>query len=668
MIQTAKEYYQSGLSIIPIGEKKLPIGSWKKNQTELIEPSFSSCIGIGIVCGKVSGGVECIDIDSKYDLTGNLFDNYKNLINEIDKNLLKKLVVQSTPSGGYHFVYRCETIEGNKKLANRHTTEAEKADNPKDKIRVLIETRGEGGYFMVAPSNGYKVIYGDLNQISILSALERETLFVCARTLNEVFEAATVNKTQQKTLLDNVSPFDDWNNRGDVLSFLEMEGWVVKLRNGAKNLLLRPQGTGMWSADWNEEKRIFYVFTSSSEFSQDRGYNATQVLAKLKFNDDFSECAKWLLKEGYGSFTPDNSKFDNKQRKEPEYLNKTEINLEDDNFDFLATKEDCDTFINQKIDGTFKIADSTGFEKLDEYWRFKDASLDMVLGHDNTGKSVLTWFLAVLDCYFNNKSYIVFAGENNVGMLKYKLMEFYAAKPIKKMGVLERNEAMSWVEEHFAIIRNDVAYTYKDMLSIGKKMLKKKHYHRFIIEPYNVLHKDSNNEHQYDYKAMLDMKLFITQTKMGITLNVHAASEALRKTYGKEHEDFGYSMPPNKADAEGGGKFPNKADNFMVVHRMADHPEKWMWTQIHVQKIKEMETGGKRTFKDSPFKLKLQIDGAGFEDEYGFNPIRDRRILPTQQNIPLEPTIKPNADFDRPNIQVNNGGFVPREVDESEPF
>jgi hypothetical protein len=39
-----------------------------------------------------------------------------------------------------------------------------------------------------------------------------------------------------------------------------------------------------------------------------------------------------------------------------------------------------------------------------------------------------------------------------------------------------------------------------------------------------------------------------------------------------------------------------------------------------------------------------------------------------QQTMPLEPTIKPNADFDRPNIQVNNGGFVPREVDESEPF
>lgn len=647
MIEIAKEYYKSGLSIIPIGEKKLPIGAWKRNQTELIEPSFTSCVGIGIVCGAVSGGVECIDIDSKYDLTGKLFENYKNLINEVDKNLLKKLVVQSTPSGGYHFVYKCKTIDGNKKLANRYTTDAEKLENPKEKIKVLIETRGESGYFMVAPSDGYKVIYGDLKQISILSALERETLLVCARTLNKVFEVATVNKNSQKTILENLSPFEDWNNRGDVLDFLEREGWVVKLKNGAKNLLLRPGGTGMWSADWNEDKRIFYVFTSSSEFEQNKGYNPTQVLAKLKFNDDFSECAKWLLKEGYGNFTP--------KKKDVEFLDKIEINLEDDNYDFLATKEDCDTFINQKIDGTFKIADSTGFDKLDEYWRFKDASLDMVLGHDNTGKSVLTWFLAVLDCYFNNKNYIVFAGENNVGMLKYKLMEFYAAKPIKKMGVLERNEAMSWVEEHFAIIRNDLAYTYKDMLAMGKKLLKKKKYHRFIIEPYNVLYKDSNNEHQYDYKAMLDMKLFITQTKMGITLNVHAASEALRKTYGKEHEDFGYAMPPNKADAEGGGKFPNKADNFMVVHRMADHPEKWMWTQIHVQKIKEMETGGKRTFKDNPFKLKLQIDGAGFEDEYGFNPIRDKRKGAIQQTIPLESTIKPNQDFDKPKTELKGG-------------
>lgn len=659
----ALDYFNNGLSVIPVDSKKLPIGTWKKNTQELCAPSesFKNCDGIGLVCGDVSGGVEVIDVDEKYSLDGNLFKKYKQLIFEIDKNLLKKLTVQKTENNGYHLIYKCKEIEGNKKLANRYTTEEEKKANPKEKIKVLIETRGSNGYIKIAPSPKYEIIYGSLNNIKEISALEREILFVCARTLNEVFEAATVNKNSQKTILENVSPFEDWNKRGDVLDLLESEGWALKLKNGAKNLLLRPAGTGMWSADWNEDKRIFYVFTSSSEFEQNKGYNPTQVLAKLRFNDDFSECARWLLKEGYGRFDKENNKS---QKKEVEYLNKAEINIEDDSFDFLATKEECDLFINQKMNGTFKMGDSTGFKGLDDYWRFKDASLDMILGHDNAGKSVVTWFFAVLDCYFNKKNYIIYAGENNVGMLKYKLMEFYAAKPIKKMGELERKDAMEWVEEHFAIIRNDVAFTYKDMLAIGKKLLKKKVYHRFIIEPYNVLYKESSNEHQYDYKAMLDMKLFITQTKMGITLNVHAASEALRRTYGKEHEDFGYAMPPNKADAEGGGKFPNKADNFMVIHRMADHPEKWMWTQIHVQKIKEMETGGKRTYKDNPFKIRMQSDGTGFEDESGCNPIRDKRIDPTQTTIPLETSIKPNTDFDQPKTTLNTIGFVPSESDD----
>ncbi|MCL5460178.1 hypothetical protein M3M33_16185, partial [Loigolactobacillus coryniformis] len=82
-----------------------------------------------------------------------------------------KLVVQKTKGGGFHFIYRCSVIAGNLKLANRKTTAEEKrktfdatyqselalsktddearkkaqkaSDN--DKVRVLFETRGEGG-------------------------------------------------------------------------------------------------------------------------------------------------------------------------------------------------------------------------------------------------------------------------------------------------------------------------------------------------------------------------------------------------------------------------------------------------------------------------------------------------------------------------------------------
>jgi hypothetical protein len=660
MIEKAKEYFKLGLSVIPIGDNKIPQGSWKKNQAELIEPSFTTCKGIGLVCGEVSGFLQCIDIDSKYDLTGKLFDNYKKLILDADKQLLHKLVVQSTPSGGYHFIFRCKEIEGNKKLANRHCTDAEKLENPKDKVRVLLETRENGGYFMIAPSEGYKIIFGSLDKIQEITPTERQTLFLCARLLNEVFETPSIKKIDQKTISENISPFEQWNEKGDIIALLENQGWKITQSRGSKNLFLRPGGTGKWSADWDDSKRLFYVFTSSSEFEQGKAYNASQVLAKLKFRDDFSECAKWLLKEGFGNFTPEKREY--KKEVEAVFLDKIDIKIDDDNFDFLAKKEDCDKYIEQQRDGTFQMGDLTGWDDFDTHWRFKNSNLVMVLGHDNAGKSVVTWFLAVLDCYFNNKNYIVFAGENNVGMLKFKLMEYYSAKPMKKMNKQEYKESMEWVEEHFAIIRNDVPFSYKDMLAIGKKLLTKKKYHRFIIEPYNVLNKETTNEHQYDYKAMLDMKLFITQTGMGITLNVHAATEALRRVYPKEHPKAGYAMPPNKADAEGGGKFPNKADDFMVVHRLADHPDHWMWTEIHVQKIKEMETGGKRTFKDTPYLIKLQIDGAGFENQFGINPMRDRRKGTAPQVMftdePKASPIKPNGAFDTPINDKDNWNFT----------
>ena len=660
----ALDYYKNGLSVIPVDSNKLPIGTWKKNTQELLTPSeqFKKCQGIGLVCGSVSGNIEVIDVDEKYSLDGNLFKEYKNLIFNHDKNLLKKLTVQKTVNNGFHLIYKCKEIEGNKKLANRYCTQEEKDKNPKDKIRVLIETRGSNGYIKISPSEGYKIIFGSLDKIQEITPTERQTLFLCARLLNEVFETPSIKKIDQKTISENISPFEQWNEKGDIIALLENQGWKITQSRGSKNLFLRPGGTGKWSADWDDSKRLFYVFTSSSEFEQGKAYNASQVLAKLKFRDDFSECAKWLLKEGFGNFTPEKNDYKKEFKAEPKFLDSITIDIEDDNFDFLAKKDDCDKYIQQKIDDTFKMGDKTGFDDLDEYWRFKDESLVMILGHDNAGKSVVTWFLAVMDCYFNDKNYIIFAGENKVGMLKYKLMEFYLSKPIKKMGKMEREEAMKWVEEHFAIIRNDIPFTYKDMLAIGKKLLTKKNYSRFIIEPYNVLLKDTGNEHQYDYKAMLDMKLFITQTGLGITLNVHAATEALRRTYPKGHPKEGYSMPPNKADAEGGGKFPNKADDFMVIHRMADHPDFWMWTEIHVQKIKENETGGKRTFKDTPYLLRMQIDGAGFENQMGINPMRDRRKGTAPQVMftdePKASPIKPNGAFDTPINDKDNWNFT----------
>lgn len=678
MIEIAKEYYQSGLSIIPIGEKKLPIGSWKKNQTELIEPNFNSCVGIGIVCGEVSGGVECIDIDQKYSLDGKLFENYKNLIAKADKNLLKKLVVQSTPSGGYHFIYKCATIEGNKKLANRHTTEAEKIENPKDKIRVLIETRGIGGYFMVAPSDGYKVIYGDIKKISILSALERETLFVCARTLNEVFEAATVNKNSQKTILENLSPFEDWNNRGDVLDLLESEGWVVKLQNGAKKLLLRPQGTGMWSADWNEDKRIFYVFTSSSEFEQNKGYNPTQVLAKLRFNDDFSECAKWLLKEGYGNFTPDKNDKPKKETQKPIEIKATI----DETDSHVADESEITDYLNQWRNGTFVKGLSTGIEGLDKYFLFKRGNFNVVNGIDNIGKSTGMWYLCLLSALFHDWKWLIYSNENRAGAVTKKLIEFYWGLNVRSQTEAQYKEAYDFVKEHFTIISNKKMYNYMDLLKITTIENAKKKHDGLLVDPYNSLmislsDNSKLSTHEYHYQAASEMQLYSHREDTCIYLSCHVITSALREQ----------GKPPKKGDTEGGAKFANKADDFMTFHRLPYDPEKMNEMQIHVRKIKEVETGGGYTPEGQPFILRLKAGFAAYEDEYGFDPIEQWRfrgkeaLKGKQEKItypdkystpikeqPLESPIKPNTDFDQPKTTVNNGGFVPKEMTSDDLF
>ena len=306
--ESAIYYHSLGISTVPVGKDKLPRKKetdiheygWKKHQSNLIYPNglFDECYGIGIVCGFAD--IECIDIDCKYDLTGKLFDEYKKLINSLDKNLLSKLVVEKSVSGGYHFIYKCKKIEGNKKLANRYTTDTEKELKPNENILVLIETRGIGGYFACYPMIGYELVYKDFSKLEYITEDERQTLFDCAVTFNEVYDEPYVKKEYQELINNENSPFKDYNNRADILDLLQSEGWKVKLQRGKKTLLLRPGGTGKWSADWDSELRKFYVFTSSSQFESGKAFAPSAVLCTLKFGGNYSECAKWLLKNGYG--------------------------------------------------------------------------------------------------------------------------------------------------------------------------------------------------------------------------------------------------------------------------------------------------------------------------------------------------------------------------------
>ncbi|GAC1646397.1 MAG: hypothetical protein NVS9B11_18310 [Candidatus Dormibacteraceae bacterium] len=186
------------LSVVPPSEdgSKKPLGLWKKYQKArpdlaTVEGWYSGDRhGIGIVCGAVSENLEMFEFEGIACAEG-MWDRYKERAAEMGHgDLLRRLITgysERTPSGGIHFLYRCEEISGNLKLARRPNT-----TNPK-LLDTLIETRGEGGYAIVSPSSGpvhdsgiaWRIVKGGFDSIPTISAAERAALHDIAREFNE---------------------------------------------------------------------------------------------------------------------------------------------------------------------------------------------------------------------------------------------------------------------------------------------------------------------------------------------------------------------------------------------------------------------------------------------------------------------------------------------------
>ena len=86
----------------------------------------------------------------------------------------------------------------------------------------------------------------------------------------------------------------------------------------------------------------------------------------------------------------------------------------------------------------------------------------------------------------------------------------------------------------------------------------------------------------------------------------------------------GYIQAPWKSDVEMGTMKANKADDFVIIHRVINHPYKKSDTEIHVNKIKDVETGGFPTDKDQPVILLMNIDKCGYSCN-GIDPIKEFR-------------------------------------------
>lgn len=335
--QFAERYLASGLCVLPAhrAQKRPAIKQrWEPFKSRLPTPAeigawFAHAHeGLCLVCGAVSGGLEVID----FDCAGELFEPWKARVEAASPGLFAKLVVESTPSSGWHVAYRSQAVVcGNLKLAQRKqtvTAEQIKHDNQgrevatlygkrfalrtdpdgsKHVLLTLIETRGEGGLFLCAPTEGYRIIQGNLCELPVLTEAERDTLLRAAWELNEyippVVDAPVQPRPAAQRCADGAAasdkPGDDFNRRGDARGVLQRHGWV-RVSGGANEYWRRPGKNCGWSATLKDG--VFYVFSSSAEpFEPNRAYSPFAVYALLECGGDFERAARELRHRGYGS-------------------------------------------------------------------------------------------------------------------------------------------------------------------------------------------------------------------------------------------------------------------------------------------------------------------------------------------------------------------------------
>lgn len=343
----AKRLSSVGLLPIPCVSGKRAMIKWKDLSVHTLNEQYykkfdsDKVEGIAVITGAKSGGLECIDIDCKYDLDGNLYDLVMDAIVDANVELYKKLVIASTPSGGYHLIYKSPSPRRNMKLAQRLTTEQElEAENQlirdsggqsvvKQHSLVLIETRGEGGYFLGYPSPGYAFVQGGWASVPSLSMEEVDLMIDICRSLDRakpnkdipnrspvgeiplppaednIIPNRSRSKLQRKYL---VTPWDDFNERGDVITLMVQGGWSIVRTIPSPDdgrlvvYLKRPGGKDQSiAATYNHVPSQLYVFSTSTSFPLEKPLKPFEVFMHLQSGGSYVRAIESLESLGYGA-------------------------------------------------------------------------------------------------------------------------------------------------------------------------------------------------------------------------------------------------------------------------------------------------------------------------------------------------------------------------------
>lgn len=286
---------ESGLSVIPIAsvaDKNPSLESWKPYTIHAPQPAEAAhwftangtpaAPALAIVCGAVSGGLTVIDFDLMRD-GRTLYPEWTRLVEKLAPGLLATLPVVETPSGGHHVYLRCPVVESNQKLAESAARQ------------TWIETRGEGGYVLAPPSEGYVKRNGSLTAIPEVGVAQYELLLHAAKSL-------TAKPLPREKSLDDgdVLPGDAYNAAASLFTVVDLlikHGWQ-RVHSATTGVALRRPGKDRGVSATVRESNgmpVFYCFsTNAPAVPAMRGVSPFGLYAALEHGGDYSAAARAL--------------------------------------------------------------------------------------------------------------------------------------------------------------------------------------------------------------------------------------------------------------------------------------------------------------------------------------------------------------------------------------
>lgn len=326
LLETVRAAFVSGLCINPPRQdgSKAPLGEsdqnhkWERFKTE--RPTREQVsgwymaperTGLGLFCGSVSGNLEVLDFDDR-----SIYEEYREtafatglgtLVERIEAGYL-----ESSPKG-IHWLYRCSEVAGNTKLATRPKGQEEQQHA--GEVATLIETRGEGGYIIIAPTFGtvnpagpYVLQAGCISTIPTITPEERSQLHDLAKSFH-IYGPESLAKVTKELEPPRKEGGEKGERPGDVFKqqvswndVLAPHGWRSCYTRGETEYWTRPGKEFGVSATTNHAgSDLLYVFSSSTAFEPERGYNKFSAFTTLNHGGDFMAAAKDLAQQGYGA-------------------------------------------------------------------------------------------------------------------------------------------------------------------------------------------------------------------------------------------------------------------------------------------------------------------------------------------------------------------------------